>query len=361
MLINSIRQVWQYSNGQNTLKVSNGTTNAVYAGNGKMYWVYPLTTINYLDNSNQQTVLYQDANPISGVKITPQNYSCYSSASLHFSNYNQSVDCPLNSGLYQNDILDNDRIIYNFAAQTGFGSLIYTNSIQNQQPLLIAGNDSTYSTYKVNKKNLVVVEGVDNDYVSFVLKYKNIDSLNLVPIITGGPLSYYADNDKVAINDCNAYILAKESLNGPFVVWKYDYYGVATQLAVLDTAINYVGQVEAGNNYLYYTAYNNSGAGYDVYRLPINACNPTGIAENTTDKPLIELYPNPANSNVTIKLPLNTKGTITLTDLAGRIIFTESIKGLQSYTLPVNTLAKGMYIVSYQTALGVSTQKLIVQ
>jgi|SRR6185312_2797738 len=63
----------------------------------------------------------------------------------------------------------------------------------------------------------------------------------------------------------------------------------------------------------------------------------------------INLYPNPANSNVNLVYSSlsNGKNIVTLTDITGRIINTINLQGTQGcLTIPVSNLANGMYFYS---------------
>lgn len=77
-----------------------------------------------------------------------------------------------------------------------------------------------------------------------------------------------------------------------------------------------------------------------------------------------QLYPNPANANTALYIQEDVTGLqVTLTDASGRIIYRSNNKTAvagQQITIPVSTLAKGMYLLKVQTDKGSSTEKLIV-
>ncbi len=81
----------------------------------------------------------------------------------------------------------------------------------------------------------------------------------------------------------------------------------------------------------------------------------------------LELYPNPASSNVSIKLSLENRSDVTINvrDLTGKMVKTISLKGLDAGTeeisLPVDQLKTGNYVVTMINGQEVKSGKLIVK
>ena len=81
----------------------------------------------------------------------------------------------------------------------------------------------------------------------------------------------------------------------------------------------------------------------------------------------VKMYPNPANNNVTLNIPAtkNTIAQISITDLAGKIVFKTSTKLTAGNTIKqiqeIAKLGNGMYYVSIAVDGQVSNQKLIVE
>ena len=61
---------------------------------------------------------------------------------------------------------------------------------------------------------------------------------------------------------------------------------------------------------------------------------------------IVSIYPNPTNNNVTIESTDNIQ-TIQLMDIEGRVILHKTISATKTI-LPVNTLAKGVYLLNVQ-------------
>jgi hypothetical protein len=74
----------------------------------------------------------------------------------------------------------------------------------------------------------------------------------------------------------------------------------------------------------------------------VNSC--VGIKTNNAGNSLISLYPNPTNGIVTIELPVTTK--VTVTNVLGKIIFTENLNaGVQ--TIDISNQSNGIYFVKF--------------
>jgi hypothetical protein len=89
-----------------------------------------------------------------------------------------------------------------------------------------------------------------------------------------------------------------------------------------------------------------------------------GLEDNSTVK--MNLYPNPASDVANIQLDLlNTEDiTVTVMDLNGKAVYTHyygQLSGTQYLTVPVNTFAKGQYLVSVATPQKSYTRQLIVK
>jgi hypothetical protein len=84
------------------------------------------------------------------------------------------------------------------------------------------------------------------------------------------------------------------------------------------------------------------------------------IVENP--RPIIntKIYPNPANSNVTITLDTNDPYTLTVTNIMGQVVY--SMQGKQNMVnINVANYPAGIYIVNVRTTTATTSQKLIVR
>jgi len=74
----------------------------------------------------------------------------------------------------------------------------------------------------------------------------------------------------------------------------------------------------------------------------------------------VEIYPNPASSEVTIMTPMNIEGTIKVFDSTGKmLIYEHNAVFANSYTLDVSKLPNGMYFIRLNTSEGMATKKLL--
>ncbi|MDH4058819.1 MAG: T9SS type A sorting domain-containing protein, partial [Cyclobacteriaceae bacterium] len=110
-------------------------------------------------------------------------------------------------------------------------------------------------------------------------------------------------------------------------------------------------------------------SGSYAVRVTVNGCTSTsscvdvvivGLQEHLSE--LISLYPNPANSRVTIELPVpSTNITIDITDASGR----SSIRKFYDYgkviELDTRELSPGMYILHLKASQMAKTIKLVIK
>jgi Secretion system C-terminal sorting domain len=101
------------------------------------------------------------------------------------------------------------------------------------------------------------------------------------------------------------------------------------------------------------TAYLNG----ELATVGFGVCRVTAT-NNFTNNTQISIFPNPANTAVTIKCSTAIQ-TITLTDVLGRIVLVENHNGSREATLQTNGLVDGTYFVSVKTENGIKTEKLL--
>jgi hypothetical protein len=78
------------------------------------------------------------------------------------------------------------------------------------------------------------------------------------------------------------------------------------------------------------------------------------------EKNKLKLYPNPANAIVNIAY--KEMQQVTITDLAGRVLFSKQMKGVSNTQINVGNIGKGIFIVTVTDKTGKrETKKLIVQ
>jgi hypothetical protein len=89
---------------------------------------------------------------------------------------------------------------------------------------------------------------------------------------------------------------------------------------------------------------------------------PTGNDESTQIKPL-KIYPNPAQSQVSIEMPIPSgqKIELKINDLTGKTVIHQTVNYSLSLRLNTETLAQGTYIIEAQTKNELFRTKLIIQ
>lgn len=104
----------------------------------------------------------------------------------------------------------------------------------------------------------------------------------------------------------------------------------------------------------------------DIYNMipPLTDCTtgyykPTGIASVQDDK-TITLYPNPTITELNIKLPEHTDYTVTLTDMAGKVVYNQSGNGAQA-KLNLPQLSAGTYLATISTTDVIHSEQLVIQ
>jgi hypothetical protein len=95
-------------------------------------------------------------------------------------------------------------------------------------------------------------------------------------------------------------------------------------------------------------------------------CGPTTSIDGISSLTTLEMFPNPASSNVTFKIGLENSNDviIDIVDLSGKVIMTQSydqMEGTHFVDLDVSGFATGMYVVNVQAGEYVVSKSLIVE
>lgn len=96
------------------------------------------------------------------------------------------------------------------------------------------------------------------------------------------------------------------------------------------------------------------------YRIPA----PAGVSSVAETAAAFQLTPNPANGFTRLEIPENSgaEATVLITDISGKVMFRQPLKGQSALTINTADWAKGIYLVRVQNAAGeASFQKLAVQ
>lgn len=119
--------------------------------------------------------------------------------------------------------------------------------------------------------------------------------------------------------------------------------------------------VPSGRAYVKFAADNcEQGTGFELEYYQIAGINQNTMLEN------VSIYPNPATSVLNVSINAETAQNIVanVVDITGKVVYSEQFShngGEQNFTLPVNNLAKGVYMLNLTSEYGKSIQKFIVQ
>jgi hypothetical protein len=74
----------------------------------------------------------------------------------------------------------------------------------------------------------------------------------------------------------------------------------------------------------------------------------------------LNVYPNPANEVINVSLNKSTNATISVVDVAGKVVKTSSINGLTS-TINASDLTNGVYYVTITDGTSIATEKVVIK
>ncbi len=87
--------------------------------------------------------------------------------------------------------------------------------------------------------------------------------------------------------------------------------------------------------------------------------NPSSIANTNIEKQL-GIYPNPANSQITITVDKQKIETLMVYDMQGKLLISQTPNTTNMYQLPIAQLPEGIYSIVVKTNKTVYTQKITV-
>jgi hypothetical protein len=101
----------------------------------------------------------------------------------------------------------------------------------------------------------------------------------------------------------------------------------------------------------------------DIWLVSMTDTTYVGIDDNKNRNSTFKVFPNPANSRITISYisPLPGETDISIFKITGEEVMVGKFRSQHPFEMDVSNLPKGMYLVKLQTRSGVETQKFVIQ
>ncbi len=176
----------------------------------------------------------------------------------------------------------------------------------------------------------------------------------------------WGDSILIANNSFDTYLAKIKPDEDSFkIIWTLQTQGQGNETAIL-------AQTISSKEHYIYGGYSNGDLIWGGHTLPAPASgNNAYFAKITNDcslpteeitSPLqsVSIYPNAAHTNITIaNLPLNS--TINITDISGRVLYTQYNKANSIALIPLNGISNGMYFVQIINREHRVNKKVVVQ
>jgi len=106
----------------------------------------------------------------------------------------------------------------------------------------------------------------------------------------------------------------------------------------------------------------NDGANFAVDNILITGLV-TSEEEIQAADAVVSIFPNPATDLISVSMQgeNDTFDVITITDAAGKLVYSQNVKGLRNVSIDTSILSSGMYVVTVTTESGRFVKKLILQ
>ena len=102
----------------------------------------------------------------------------------------------------------------------------------------------------------------------------------------------------------------------------------------------------------------NAGNEWGETAVEIFSTDTDGLIETEAD---FNIYPNPAQSMISIKSALNGEAQVSIFDMTGRCVKEVTVENMNNATINVEDLNKGVYFVSVQQDRSYNIQKLVIE
>ncbi len=230
----------------------------------------------------------------------------------------------------------------------GASYIVYTNSIQNDGKIIIAGDFTSYNGTARNRIARLNTDGsLDSSFnpgTGFDLVVSTSAIQSDGKIILGGNFDTY---NGTAIHNSIVRLNTNGTIDGTFDLGTGINYGY-----INTTAIQSDGKILIGSNFSF--TYNGLLI-HSVARLKMDIS--TSISQTFVDD-MINIYPNPSNGQFTLKG--NNITSIEVYNVRGEKVFQSTIHNPQS-EIDLSTQANGIYFMKIYDGLIVHTKKIVIQ
>ncbi len=275
---------------------------------------------------------------------------------------------------YVHDMFVKNDTIYASCANQGLNVLKY---IGASNTFSLLGSLSTYpgsgynhSTYITqNSKHLVMCDEVPSALPIKVLNVQNLSNIittsTVIPHPNSTPHNPYVIGNRWAFVSCYQDGLTLYDISNPSAPVLAGFFDTFPQGG--DNVGNYNGASYRGN----WGAYPFFPSGLilacdmqnGVFLLQANSLLGTAVGLKKTENKLtsVKVYPNPANTSLTLQLPESGNYTLELSNVIGQVVLKKNSQA-KEVQLETTSLSNGHYILSiYSTGERVFSKKVIVQ
>lgn len=228
--------------------------------------------------------------------------------------------------------------------------------------------NSTYASPAVRFNNLLFFGAVDNSTKLGGELYsmdgtpqsvKLLKDINTTPFQGGGATLptvynarlYFISDDAPLINNPDPQLYYSDGTEAGT-------YKIKPAGASNFSPLKYTTQIVAYNDALFFAA-SYDGRGMELWKLEDTVHHPDNVATvKMQDKPFM-LYPNPAKNNCTLIPGSYTGGKVQVYDMSGRLMYQTSFSG-SYHTIPLQSIAKGLYTVTLVQEGNAVSQRLVV-
>lgn len=164
----------------------------------------------------------------------------------------------------------------------------------------------------------------------------------------------------VLVNDLDLRIIKNEEVNYP---WKLQLSDISAPAIKGDNIVDNVEKVEVDNASGTYTIQvshkGNLVNGPQAYSLIVTGVDSVTLSNNSIDRNLISVFPNPVNNMLNVFSDAYTFNRYDVYDFQGRLVQYGVLQEQSDFQINVSSLSSGMYILNLVSDEGVYVEKIV--